>query len=75
VKKPKLSTDSITSIETASTSVANNPDTDSSLSFSWFDHKGLLEFVLDCVLMQGGLCHLSLCVSMICFYLTSQEID
>jgi len=73
VKKPKLSTDSITSIETASTSVANNPD--SSLSFSYFDNKGLLQFVLDGVLMQGGLCHLSLCVSMICFYLTSQEID
>ena len=73
MKKPKLSTDSITSIETASTSVANNPD--SSLSFSYFDNKGLLQFVLDGVLMQGGLCHLSLCVSMICFYLTSQEID
>ena len=53
MKKPKISTDSDTSIETASTSVANNPD--SSLSFSQFDHQGLLQFVLDCVLMQGGL--------------------
>ena len=32
MKKPKISTDSITSIETAATSVANDPG--SSLSFS-----------------------------------------
>jgi len=51
VKKPKISTDSDTSIETASTSVADNPD--SSLSFSQFENQGLLQFVLDCVLMQG----------------------
>jgi len=34
VKKPKISTDSITSIVTASTPVANNPDSTGSLSFS-----------------------------------------
>ena len=68
MKKPKISTDSITSIET-STSVANNPD-GSSLTVP----SGSAT-VCSLLRLDARWTVLSLCVSMICFYLTSQEID
>jgi len=44
--------------------VANNPD--SSLSFSQFGHQDLLQFVLDCVLMQVD-CKYLISPAQICF--------